>query len=182
MTWISDDLRHRLTSRAVLGLGRYGISPHLASHRLRGRPERVYRNCRSCFPCASQLRFPGSDEDAGSANLLIIFMVRAAGIEPALCQPELDFESSASTSSATPAPGAAIAIRTPAAARFICGSRSRLSAKSRASSPADPRRNPGMGIDYSAASFTGAGPARNCSSRPCCSALAALKCFVFTWP
>jgi hypothetical protein len=30
-------------------------------------------------------------------------MVRAVGVEPTLCQPELDFESSASTCSATPA-------------------------------------------------------------------------------
>ncbi len=37
-------------------------------------------------------------------------------------------------------------------------------------------------VRYSAASFTGAGPARNCSNRPCSSALAAFKCCIFTWP
>jgi hypothetical protein len=37
-------------------------------------------------------------------NLLkIAIVVRAVGVEPTLCQPELDFESSASTCSATPA-------------------------------------------------------------------------------
>ena len=45
-----------------------------------------------------------------------------------------------------------------------------------------PARNACVEFVYSAASFTGAGPARNCSSRPCSSVLAALKCFVFTWP
>ena len=53
-----------VATNELWGLRRACLPPHPGSRRTWWRLEPVYRNCHSCFPCASQLRFPGSDEDA----------------------------------------------------------------------------------------------------------------------
>ena len=140
-----------------------------------------HRNGPLCFPCASQLRFPGSDADANSANLLIAFMVRAAGIEPALCRQNWIL-----SPARLPVPPRPHEVES--SSHSSCGATLlRLSIapiwhESERQVQRSPAENPSVDIVYSAASFTGAGPLRNCSSRLCSSALAAFKCFVFTWP
>ena len=108
-------------------------------------------------------------------------LVRAAGIEPALCRqnwilsparlpvPPRPHEAASSSHSSCGATLLRLSIAP------ICHDSERQVQR-------HPARNAGEEIAYSAASFTGAGPARNCSSRSCSSALAAFKCFAFTWP
>jgi hypothetical protein len=80
--------------------------------------------------------------------------VRAVGLEPTLCQPELDFESSASTSSATPALSAHTIGARGATRRGaeLTLSATRLKQKSRRELVVPPTSR-----TYSAASFTGTG-------------------------
>jgi hypothetical protein len=116
-----------------------------------------------------------------SVNTLISFIVRAAGIEPALCRQ--NWILSPARLPVPPRPhAAASSSHSSCGATLLRLSIAPICHDSEHQVQPHPARNAGVEIVYSAASFTGAGPARNCSSSPCSSALAAFKCFVFTWP
>jgi hypothetical protein len=108
-------------------------------------------------------------------------LVRAAGIEPALCRQ--NWILSPARLPVPPRPHeAASSSHSSSGATLLRLSIAPICHDSERQVQPHPARNAGVEIVYSAASFTGAGPARNCSSRSCSSALAAFKCFAFTWP
>ena len=108
-------------------------------------------------------------------------LVRAAGIEPALCRQ--NWILSPARLPVPPRPHEpANSSHSSCGATLLRLSIAPICHDSERQVQPHPARNAGVGFVYSAASFTGAGPARNCSSRSCSSALAAVKCFAFTWP